>query len=135
MNFSPKILKTFVFRTMDIVDIDKVLDDFELNEDNGYNCNNVHHNNRIGDTIQVDKLTAPISQQNNPKQSSSTVSNKQFVNVSNVFHSLNEYVNAEVESKLPQYVEEKSDDNGVTSEVLPKVSFSQIVSLNTPYHV
>lgn len=98
---------------MDIVDIDKVLDDFELNEDNGYN-HSEHQNDQISEPVQVNKLAAPTPQKNN-QQSSSSVSTKQFVNVTNVFHSLNEYVNAGVDSKIAEYVEEQSEEIGANS--------------------
>lgn len=113
---------------MDIVDIDKVLDDLELNEDNGYNnCNNEEQNDLANEPIQVDKSVTTIAQKNN-QQSCSTVPNKQFVNVSNVFHSLKEYVNAGVDSKIPQYGEERSDEIGVTSEELSSTSSTSLTS-------
>lgn len=105
---------------MDIVDIDKVLDDFELNEDNGYNYHNEQQNDQISEPIQVNKLSPQIQQRSN-QQSSSTVPAKQFVNVTNVFHSLNEYVNAGVDTKTTQYVEQ-SDEIGITSEELTPTS-------------
>lgn len=109
---------------MDIVDIDKVLDDFELNEDNGYNHSNEHRNDQISEPIQVNKLPTSIQQTNNQQSNSngSTVPAKQFVNVSNVFHSLNEYVNAGVDAKTPQFVEEPSEEIGVTSEEFTSTS-------------
>lgn len=109
---------------MDIVDIDKVLDDFELNEDNGYNHNNEHRIDQNSEPIQVNKSTTPIPQKIN-QLSSSSVQPKQYVNVSNVFHSLNEYVNAGVDAKIPQYVEEQSEGEqeiGVTSEEFTSTS-------------
>lgn len=100
---------------MDIVDIDKVLDDFELNEDNDSNND---RSEQLRQPIQADKLPASIPQQSHQQNGSPVPSKQQFVNVSNVFHSLNEYVNAGVDSKTPQYVEEQADEVGVTSEEL-----------------
>lgn len=102
---------------MDIVDIDKVLDDFELNEDNGYDFDNERKSDRIMDPIRVNESTTPIPPRNN-QQCSSTVSTK-FVNVSNVFHSLNEYVNAGVESKIPHYAEEQFDEASTSTSISP----------------
>lgn len=96
---------------MDIVDIDKVLDDFELNEDRksrtSIRCNTA---NEAQISVTEPSGSTEKQQQNVPADkeaatnksfikefagSSNSVSNKSnFVNVSNVFMSLNEYVNA-----------------------------------------
>lgn len=104
---------------MDIVDIDKVLDDFELNEDNGHNHNSQHGIDQNIEPIPVHKL-APTPQRNNQKSSCSVPT--KFINVSNVFHSLNEYVNAGVDTATPPYVVEQSDEQGLTSEELTSTS-------------
>lgn len=115
---------------MDIVDIDKVLDDFELNEDNDRNND---RSDQLRQPIQVDRFstTSGPPQRNHQHQSTSPVPSKQFVNVSNVFHSLNEYV----DSKVPQYVEygeqqQPDDVGGVTSEELTTNTSSSSISQN-----
>lgn len=97
---------------MDIVDIDKVLDDFELNEDNGYNNSiNTQHN-----TAPLAAVPQQITQQ------TSTAPSKPFVNVSNVFHSLNEYVNAGGIETPPQYVEEQTSEEQLTTSTTSSIT-------------
>lgn len=85
---------------MDIVDINKVLDDLELNEDEHSKV--VKTEERMEPPIRNDlyypyvhgtSTAAP-----NLPPISHRMNKKNYVNVSNVFNSLNEYVNAEIEA-------------------------------------
>lgn len=85
---------------MDLVDIDKVLDDFELHEDQ-----------RPSDNSSVHVVSAPNaekrslddeSSRKSQQQQGRPVASKTFVNVSNVFHSLNEYVNADCRAAIDE---------------------------------
>lgn len=95
---------------MDLVDIDKVLDDFELNEDrqDATSCRNT--------TIAAAAInvTAVVAEEQEVVSLSHQAQNIiKPPNVTNVFHSLNEYVNAEVNKKNCEPVEvniELSDD-------------------------
>lgn len=86
---------------MDIVDIDKVLDDLELNEDqqmkDGHTTNTSNRSNSHGSQPKMPLAT--IAQHRNQIISESVpvrMPKTNYVNVSNVFLSLNEYVNASV---------------------------------------
>lgn len=112
---------------MDLVDIDKVLDDFELNEDNSHNHNANYRNEHSIESIQSNKLLTAVSSEQNSQQCNS-VPAKQFINVSNVFHSLNEYVNAGVDAQISmhQHVEEMPSEQeiGLFSELTSTSSIS-----------
>lgn len=94
---------------MDIVDIDKVLDDFELSEDRNLRASNqcrteqiivaTTEDNKCASIKNVtDGVQSEVSHSRVHHQSISSPNSKNiksnFVNVSNVFMSLNEYVNA-----------------------------------------
>lgn len=144
---------------MDIVDINKVLDDLELNEDqhskapktqeriesNAPLKNDLYHSYVHGASA-----TAPIATPMPvmpPKPNRTT--KKNFVNVSNVFNSLNEYVNAGIEAVkiiediTPQYVtpvavnfkdSSEPTENTLTNlgSVLPTTNSSINSNNNTP---
>lgn len=130
---------------MDIVDIDKVLDDLELNEDQ--NAKTIRNessepvpnklekfvkNNIAASTSQLGyqrpllPLTNPIDDHlNETKSNTPPIPNRlpktNFVNVSNVFLSLNEYVNAVNEN----------DTNVLRIEKLEDYTHKQLISTNT----
>lgn len=83
---------------MDLVDIDKVLDDFELHEDQRPSDHSGVHVVAAtnADKRSVDDDAGRKSQQPQGRP----VTSKTFVNVSNVFHSLNEYVNADCRAAI-----------------------------------
>lgn len=86
---------------MDLVDIDKVLDDFELHEDQRPSDNSsVHVVATSADKRVLDDESGRKSQQQ--QSQGRPVATKTFVNVSNVFHSLNEYVNADCRAAIDE---------------------------------
>lgn len=123
---------------MDVVDIDKILDDFELDEDR-----NARGSNQFG-TQQVSsgrdntnhvwgasQSSATESGQNRERvsqlktygeASQSKVVKSNFVNVSNVFMSLNEYVNAEIDTKAVTKPFESFESTACISDHLPNVA-------------
>lgn len=109
---------------MDIVDINKVLDDLELNEEQQHSkLNGPQEDDNIYDNVYA-SMEASVNQHStvqSPVPSSSSHLNrsvkKKFVNVSNVFNSLNEYVNAGIET-----VKVTSDKTNSTS--LPSETYS-----------
>lgn len=125
---------------MDIVDIDKVLDDFELNEDRNSRASNQCRTEQLTVATTAEHNTFALSpnfpkasaqnpgdiqtEANNaraPHQLADSANSKNiksnFVNVSNVFMSLNEYVNAGLDKTV--------------AESFPSVN-SQVSYLETP---
>ncbi|XP_055705238.1 zinc finger FYVE domain-containing protein 16 isoform X2 [Phlebotomus papatasi] len=82
---------------MDLVDIDKVLDDFELSDD------------RSGAVGSIETAEEDTSGKSRPFP-------KQFVNVSSVFSSLNDYVGVEIAEKAAQEEPEKINGETVSEE-------------------
>lgn len=86
---------------MDIVDINKVLDDLELNEEQHSKLNGPQEDDNIYNNV-YGSMGPSVNQHSSTVQSPSSHLNraakKKFVNVSNVFNSLNEYVNAGIET-------------------------------------
>lgn len=98
---------------MDIVDINKVLDDLELNEEQHSKLNRPQENEQNNILNNLYTYEAATSSPHPPPHQMTTASppppppnrtiKKNFVNVSNVFNSLNEYVNAGIDTvKLPE---------------------------------
>lgn len=85
---------------MDIVDINKVLDDLELNEEQHSKLNGPKEDDNIYNNVYAS--TGPSINQHSTVQTAPSHFNraakKKFVNVSNVFNSLNEYVNAGIDT-------------------------------------
>lgn len=85
---------------MDIVDIDKVLDDLELNEDqqmkDGHTANTSNRSNPRGSQPKMPSASIVPHRNQTSESASMRTPKTNYVNVSNVFLSLNEYVNASV---------------------------------------
>lgn len=112
---------------MDIVDINKVLDDLELNEEQQHSKlngpqedDNIHDNvyASMGSSVnQHSTVQSPVPPSSSSSSSSSHLNRavkKKFVNVSNVFSSLNEYVNAGIETV--KVTSDKTNSTSLPSE-------------------
>lgn len=127
---------------MDLVDIDKVLDDFELNEDQKIDDNNdvggklPGHHRRPLTTLTTDYARKPTA-----AATSSQAATAAAVNVSNVFHSLNEYVNVEIDTNPSAKYDFTDDDDGcdestAADDTLSSVETSPITdSSSSPAYV
>lgn len=104
---------------MDIVDINRVLDDLELNEEQHTKLNGPQEDVNIYNNVYAS--TGPSVNQHSavqlPPSHLNRAAKKKFVNVSNVFNSLNEYVNAGIET-----VKITSEKTNLTS--LPSETYS-----------